>query len=166
MALSMKEYIEYFYIFPDKINILLIAALPIVELRGAIPIAILEFNINPFMAFLLAVIGNLIPVVFILTLFDKVAEYLSNKSKICKKFFTYLYQKTHRKHKDKFSMLGSLALITFVAIPLPFTGAWTGALAAIVFQIPIKKALLNIFIGVLIAGVIITLSTLGLASIF
>ena len=72
------------------------------------------------------------------------------------KFFTFLFERTRRKHSKKFEKWGALALITFVAIPLPITGGWSGALAAFVFGIPFKKALPLIFSGVIIAGVIVT----------
>ena len=78
------------------------------------------------------------------------------------KFLNWLFERTRKKTKDKIEKYGDLALIIFVAIPLPNTGAWTGTLAAWLFGIPMKRALLNIFYGVLIAGVIVTMITSGL----
>ena len=84
-----------------------------------------------------------------------------SKSKFFNRFFTYLFERTRKKHNGKFEKWGALALITFVAIPLPVTGGWSGALAAFVFGIPFKKALPLIFLGVIIAGAIVTGLSLG-----
>ncbi|MCK4525039.1 MAG: small multi-drug export protein [Candidatus Andersenbacteria bacterium] len=147
--------------FPPELATFIISMLPISELRGAIPVAIGVYHLNPIEAYFLAVIGNIIPVVFILKYLEPVSEYLMAKSKFSNKFFTYLFEHTRRKHNGKFEKWGALALITFVAIPLPVTGGWSGALAAFVFGIPFKKALPLIFLGVMIAGVIVTGLSLG-----
>ena len=83
-------------------------------------------------------------------------------SKLMNKFLNWLFERTRKKTKDKIEKYGDLALIIFVAIPLPNTGAWTGTLAAWLFGIPTNRALINIFYGVLIAGVIVTVITSGL----
>lgn len=82
-----------------------------------------------------------------------------------KKFFNWLFNRTRKKTQAKIEKYGSLALILFVAIPLPYTGAWTGSLAAWLFGIPFKKSILNIFIGILIAGIIVTVTTLSVLNI-
>jgi len=147
--------------FPPEIATFIISMLPISELRGAIPVAIGIYHLNPIEAYFLAVIGNIIPVVFILKYLEPVSEYLMFKSKFFNKFFTYLFERTRKKHNGKFEKWGALALITFVAIPLPITGGWSGALAAFVFGIPFKRALPLIFLGIMIAGVIVTGLSLG-----
>ena len=148
--------------FPPELATFIISMLPISELRGAIPVAIGVYHLNPIEAYFLAVIGNIIPVVFILKYIDPVSEYLMSKFKFFNKFFTHLFEHTRRKHNDKFEKWGALALITFVAIPLPVTGGWSGALAAFVFGIPFRKALPLIFLGIMIAGVIVTGLSLGI----
>ena len=147
--------------FPPEIATFIISMLPISELRGAIPVAIGVYNLNPAEAYFIAVIGNMIPVVFILKYINPVSKYLMSRSKFFNKFFTYLFERTRKKHNGKFEKWGALALIAFVAIPLPVTGGWSGALAAFVFGIPFKKALPLIFLGVIIAGVIVTALSLG-----
>ncbi|MEJ2494639.1 MAG: small multi-drug export protein, partial [Ignavibacteriaceae bacterium] len=101
-----------------------------------------------------------------LWLFPKISQWLMVKSKLMNKFLTWLFERTRKKTKDKIEKYGDLALIIFVAIPLPNTGAWTGALAAWLFGIPFKKAVPNIFYGVLIAGAVVTLITTGLKNLF
>jgi len=147
--------------FPPELATFIISMLPVSELRGAIPVAIGVYNLDPIQAYFLAIIGNIIPVVFILKYIDPISEYLMSRSKFFNKFFTYLFERTRRKHNGKFEKWGALALITFVAIPLPVTGGWSGALAAFVFGIPFKKALPLIFLGIMIAGVIVTGLSLG-----
>jgi uncharacterized membrane protein len=84
------------------------------------------------------------------------------RSKLMNRFLNWLYNRTRRKTRAKIEKYGAWALISFVAIPLPYTGAWTGALAAWLFDIPAKKAVPYIIIGILIAGIIVTAVTLGL----
>ena len=145
-----------------EISTIIISMLPVSELRGAIPVAIGVYNLNPAEAYFLAVVGNIIPVIFILKYLDPVSRFLMAKFKFFDKFFTYLFERTRRKHNGKFEKWGALALITFVAIPLPVTGGWSGALAAFVFGIPFKKALSLISLGIMIAGVIVTGLSLGI----
>ena len=147
--------------FSPEMATFILSMLPISELRGSIPLAIGFYNMDPLKAYLISVIGNIIPVVFILKYIDTISEYLMSKSKFFNKFFTHLFERTRRKHNGKFEKWGALALITFVAIPLPVTGGWSGALAAFVFGIPFKKALPLIFLGIMIAGVIVTGLSLG-----
>ncbi len=142
----------------SALAVLAIAASPISELRGAIPVAIRAFDFPWYYAFLLAVIGNLLPVPFILLLLNSVSQLLSKVS-----FFepplNWLFERTKRRGKiiERYERIG---LALFVAIPLPLTGAWTGSLAAVLFGLKFRHAFLSIFIGVLISGVIVTCVTL------
>ncbi len=148
--------------FPPELATFIISMLPISELRGAIPVAIGVYGLNPVEAYLIAVIGNIVPVVFILKYIDPISKYLMSRSKFFNKFFIFLFERTRRKHSAKFEKWGALALITFVAIPLPVTGGWSGALAAFVFGIPFKKALPLISLGIIIAGIIVMGLSLGI----
>ena len=147
--------------FPPELATFIISMLPVSELRGAIPVAISIYGLNPLQAYLIAVVGNIVPVIFILKYIDPISKYLMSKSKFFNRFFTYLFERTRRKHNGKFEKWGALALITFVAIPLPVTGGWSGALAAFVFGIPFRRALSLISLGIMIAGVIVTGLSLG-----
>jgi uncharacterized membrane protein len=146
----------------DIVKIFLTAMTPIGELRASIPLGLTILHQPWFLVFVISVIGNMIPPVFILWLFPKVSSWLMSHSKLMNRFFNWLFERTRKKAHDKIEKYGDLALIIFVAIPLPNTGAWTGTLAAWLFGIPIKRALPNILYGVIIAGVIVTIITTGL----
>lgn len=150
----------------EVLKIFLTALTPIGELRASIPLGLTVFHQPIWIVFVVSVIGNMIPPMLILWLFPKISQWLMAKSRLMNRFLTWLFERTRKKTKDKIERYGDLALIIFVAIPLPNTGAWTGALAAWLFGIPFKKAVPNIFYGVLIAGVVVTLITTGLKNLF
>lgn len=140
--------------------IIIISMLPIIELRGSIPIAILFFKMPWQEAVLLSVVGNMIPIPLILLLMDWFFALIS-KNKTGAKLTNWLFARTRRKGKqiEKYEALG---LAIFVGIPLPGTGAWTGAFAANIFGIKFWRSLLFIFVGVLMAAAIVTtLSLMG-----
>jgi uncharacterized membrane protein len=141
--------------------LLFFSALPFVEARYAIPPAILSGQFTPVEAFAIGFTGNVIPVIVVLLLLDPVSAYLSRHSKLFERFFAWLFNRT-RKHTERFERWGALALIPFVAIPIPVTGAWTACAAAFVFGIRFRYALPTIAAGILIAALITTLATIGL----
>jgi uncharacterized membrane protein len=145
-----------------KLMTVIIATLPIFELRGAIPYAILEAKLSWQVAYPLAIFGNFIPVIPILLFLGAVSKWLM-RYRLWNKFFTWLFNRTRRRGKvvERFEALG---LILFVAIPLPITGAWTGCVAAFIFKIPLRLAIPAILCGILIAGVVVTLASLGVIS--
>jgi uncharacterized membrane protein len=147
-------------------KVLLISMLPVGELRVALPLALTIYKMDLISAFLITVIGNMIPVVFIAYLLEPVSNFLMKHSKFFKWFFDKLFQHTRQKHSKKFEVFEEVALVTFVAIPLPMTGGWSGALAAFVFGIKPKKSIPLIFLGVLGAGIIVSLITLGAKAVF
>ena len=142
----------------DILKVLGLAASPISELRGAIPLAILEFDFPWYYAYTIAVIGNLLPVPFILLLLNTITQLLS-RFRLFDRFFKWLFAYTRRRGTliEKYERIG---LVLFVAIPLPITGAWTGSIAAVLLGMSFTRAILSIFLGVLIAGVIVTCLTL------
>jgi len=146
--------------FSKELVVLVISALPIFELRGAIPVAINLFHFPWYYAFFLAIIGNLIPVPLILLFLNAIVRCLSRVG-FFDRFFRWLFEHT-RKRGGIVERYERIGLALFVAIPLPVTGAWTGSLVAVIFGLKFKHAMLSIFVGVLIAGVIVTcLSLLG-----
>lgn len=141
-------------------NILLtigIGALPILEIRGALPIALGVFKMPLWEAFLWSATGNILIVAVLLKFLGPVTEFLIKHSEFWKHWLNKLFEKTRYKHSAKFNELGAIFLITFVAIPLPVTGAWTGSLIAFLFGINFWPALILISIGVVCAGVLVTL---------
>ena len=155
---------------PDWAATVIIAMMPFSELRGAIPLALAPAEVGGYGmpvpdAYFLAVIGNMIPVIPLLLFLEPVSDFL-RRWKIGDIFFNWLFTRTHHKHNARFEKYGMLALTLFVAVPLPVTGAWTGCAAAFVFGIQFRHALLAIFIGVLMAGVVVTAFTLAGIGIF
>ncbi len=136
------------------------AALPLSELRGAIPLAILKFGFNPYKAFVIGVLGNILPVFPLLLGLEKISGYLSHKFYWFNRFFSWLFERARIKHSEHFTYWGGLALFIFVAIPLPLTGAYSGVVAAFVFGVPLKHAFWSIVLGVLAAGLIVTTITM------
>ncbi len=147
-----------------ELTVLLVSALPVSELRGAIPLAIGEFNFSVYKAYTLSVVGNMLPVIPILLLLETVSKWLSRKSKLAERFFSWLFART-QKRSSLVEKYGAIGLILFVAIPLPVTGAWTGCVASFLFGIRRRWASICIGIGVMIAGVIVTLLTKGIIHI-
>ena len=152
--------VELFKSVPHSVATVLIAAMPIAELRGAIPVAIRLYGMDPLTAYLLAVIGNMLPVVPLLLFLESVSDYMRRWA-FWDVFFNWLFRRTYHRHNAMYERYGTIALALFVAIPLPVTGAWTGCAAAFVFGIQFRHALLAILAGVLIAGIIVTTITLG-----
>ncbi len=155
------EFKLFFDYFSPELAIFIISMLLVSELRGSIPVAIGLYNLDPIKAYFISIIGNMVPVIFILKYIDPISKYLMFRSNFFNKFFSYIFDHTRKNHNGKFEKWGAFALITFVAIPLPVTGGWSGAIAAFVFGIPFKKALPLITLGVIIAGVIVTGLSLG-----
>ena len=148
--------------FNKEAAVVILAALPIAELRGAIPLA-LAMGFSPLKSYMLSFAGNLIPIVPLLFFLQPIAEKLRH-IKMFEKFFDWLFERTRRKASliEKFEALG---LILFVAIPLPVTGAWTGCVAATLFKIRFRYAFAAITAGVVFAGLIVTGISLGILSI-
>ena len=131
-----------------------LATLPILELRGALPVAILS-GMAVWVAYPLAVFGNMIPIPFII-LFLEPATNVLRRWKLGDRFVEWLFARTRRKGAkiEKYEFWG---LVMFVAIPLPVTGAWTGSMAGYLFGLRWYKTLAACFLGVCIAGVIMSL---------
>ncbi len=146
---------------PKEFLTVLVSALPIIELRGAIPLAILKWGMAPGSAFALSVMGAFLPVIPILFLLDSVAKWFSHRSDSFNRFFCWFCKKTEAKNRKLFEKWASAAIFIVSAIPLPLFGAWSGVLTAFVFKIPIKKAAISIFFGTIVAGAIVLTLTLG-----
>lgn len=135
------------------------------ESRYAIPMSMLYFNWEWWQALPIAVIGNMLPIPFILLFFHMVEKFLRNY-KFWTKIMDWLFERTRRRADSKIRKYEYVGLILFVAIPLPFTGAWTGALIAYLFDLKFTKSIITIFIGVIIAAFIMIIITLTFGNIF
>lgn len=137
---------------------MLVSMVPIVELRGGIPFGVGVLGLPYAAAFVAAVIGNMLPVPFIIVYIRRIFQWMRRHLPKLDGVVDKLEKKAHLKGQ-KVTKYKYLGLLIFVAIPLPGTGAWTGALAAAFLNMPLRKALPSIFLGVLLAGCIMTILT-------
>lgn len=149
--------------------VFLVSMVPLIELRGAIPIAIgMGLELPEWAILIIAAIGNLIPVPFIFLFARKVLVWGSTKCKKCKtfkKFCTFCLKKGEKAGDKLLKKAGRglyFALYLLVAIPVPGTGAWTGTLAASILNLDFKKTMVAVVAGVITAGLIMLLISLGL----
>ena len=148
-----------------ELCVLFCSMIPIIELRGAIPMGAL-LGLPWWQSYLLSIIGNMLPVPLILLFIKAVLKWMKNsKMKFFNKVGNWLQRKADKNH-DRIAKYSFWGVCLFVAIPLPMTGAWTGSLVAAMIDMKFWKALLSCFIGVLIAGVVVTLITYGAVAIF
>ncbi len=163
----MVAAIEKFFleIVGRKLCVFFCSMLPIIELRGAIPLGA-GLGLPWWLSYVLSIAGNILPVPFILLFIRGIIAWASkSKISICNKFAEFLNRKIE-KNREKIEKYSFWGVCLFVAIPLPMTGAWTGALVAAALDMKFWKALLSCFIGVLIAGVVVTLISYGALAIF
>lgn len=139
--------------------------IPIIELRGAIPMGAI-FGLPWWQSYLLSVLGNMVPVPFILLLIRAVIAWMAkSKVKFFNKIADFLLKRVEKRREqiEKYSFWG---VCLFVAVPLPVTGAWTGSLVAAMIDMKFWKAFLSCLFGVMIAGVIMTLISYGAVAVF
>lgn len=145
------------------IIVFFVSMVPLIELRGAIPIAV-GLGLNKLVSFIISIIGNMLPVPIIYLFARKVLEWGKDK-KLIGKFFTWCLNKGERGGKKLEAKAGKglyWALFLFVGIPLPGTGAWTGTLAASMLKLDFKKTIIAVMGGVLLAGLIMMAISFGL----
>ncbi len=139
----------------DELIVIFTSLLPISELRGAIPLAIFKFKFPLWKAFILSIIGNTIPVIFLI-FFLEIIEKNFSRIKFLNKIFDSLKKRALKRKKiyEKYEIFG---IYIFVAIPLPFTGAWTGCLLSYLLKLNPLKAFISIFFGIITAGLVVSL---------
>lgn len=140
-----------------------ISMVPVLELRGAIPIATAN-GLNLWLAIAVSIVGNMVPVPFIIIFIRKIFEWMRNKNERFNSLVTH-FEKKADKHSATVNKYKFWGLFVLVAIPLPGTGAWTGALVAAMLEMRLKKAVPAIFFGVVAAGAIVAFFTYGVASV-
>lgn len=140
-----------------------VSMVPVIELRGGIPIGV-GMGLDPLLAAAVCAVGNMIPIPFILLFLEKILVLMEKWGGIFGKFAAFLKRRADKKGKglENGQLIG---LIILVAIPLPGTGAWTGALVASLLKMPRKKSIFGITVGVLIAAVVVTVITYGVTAI-
>jgi uncharacterized membrane protein len=155
---------EILNLLPKELAILFIAALPVIELRGAIPIGI-SLGLSPFYATIISLIGSMIPAPFILFTIKPIFNRLK-KTRLFKKLIDKLTDRSLKYNGEKIQKYGVWGLVLVVAIPLPGTGVWSGSLAAALLNMEFKQALLAIFMGNTIAAILIMILSYGVGSLF
>lgn len=150
-------------VFGQSLSTFFISMVPVIELRGALPIATESFHLNYWYALLLCVVGNLLPVPFIILFIKKIFAFMRRWKKL-DRLVTALEKRGNKKSEtvQKYAFWG---LFVLVAIPLPGTGAWTGALVAAMLDMDLKRAFPAIALGVVGAAVIVSVVTKGIVFI-
>ncbi len=161
----MTEVIEQFFLemVGKELCVFLCSMIPIIELRGAIPLGA-ALDMHPILNYLLAVTGNLLPVPFILLFIRKILDWMEN-IRCFEKMVKWLRAKAE-KGRGKVEKYAVIGLAIFVAVPLPGTGAWTGSLVAALMGMRFPKAMISAVCGVLVAGVIMSLISYGVVAAF
>ena len=149
--------------FGKQLIVFIISMLPILELRGGL-IAASLLKLPPLESYIIAIVGNVIPVPFILLLINRILRAMEkSRFKLFNKIHSFLHKKI-MKNKDSIEKYGFWGLVIFVGIPLPGTGAWTGAIIAAFLEMDRKKAFLGILLGMLMASIIMMIISFGLIS--
>jgi uncharacterized membrane protein len=151
----MHEFIfNLFSGFPKELATFLIAAIPVTELRAALPLAYKVYGMTAFWSWFWSVAGTYFAMVLIVLLLDPVVRILSYVS-FFKRFFDWLFEHTRKRADQKMQKYGEWTLFILAAIPIPFLGGMTGALAAFVFNVPLKKSLPLLLLGTMLSGAIV-----------
>ena len=152
----------------EELITILISASPVLEIRGAIPLAMIQFDFPIWKAYLFGFLGNMLPVIPVLFFLKKFSELLMHKWYFFNRLMIWLQERFQKKHRDHFESFqwSFLALFLFVAVPLPFTGAWSGIAAAHILGIPFWRAVLAITLGIIVSGLLVILLTHSGISIF
>lgn len=149
--------------FGKQLIVFIISMLPILELRGGL-IAASLLKLLPLESYIIAIVGNVIPVPFILLLINKILKAMEkSRFKLFNGIHSFLHKKI-MKNKDSIEKYGFWGLVIFVGIPLPGTGAWTGAIIAAFLEMDRKKAFIGILLGMLMASIIMMIISFGLIS--
>lgn len=160
----MIEAIKTFFqqTFPPQLAVLFCSMIPVIELRGAIPLGCV-LGLPFWQSFLISIVGNLIPAPFILLFIHKVIGWLK-RFKLTRGMALWAERRAEVKSQTR-ENLSFIGLAVFVAVPLPGTGAWTGSLVANFLGIRFRKAFLAVILGVIVAGIVVTCVTYGIAGI-
>ncbi len=159
--LFMHDFIiNLFSSFPKELATFLIAIIPVTELRAALPLAVKVYGLSPFAAWFYSVTGTYFAMILIVFLLDPISKLLSRYIPIFQKFFDWLFEHTRKRANGKMQKYGSWAIFILAATPIPLLGGLTGALAAFVFGVPLKKSLPLLLVGTMVSGGIVLLLTL------
>lgn len=151
--------VTWFTNIPPEWAVFFLSMIPVTELRASIPIGIEVYGLPIWQVWIIAVLGDLIPAIVLLLAIPKIYNWLLHRPFVGK-LFAHKVERARAKFGNKYAKYGAIALITFVGIPLPMTGSWTGSLVAFLFGIPFRKSIIFITCGVCLAATLVTLITL------
>lgn len=147
--------ISWFTGFPKELATFLIAVIPVTELRAALPLAYKVYGLSAFWAWFWSVLGTFFAMVIIVLLLDPISKFLSKHISFFGKFFEWLFEHTRKRTNGRMEKYGEWAIFVLAATPIPLVGGMTGALAAFVFGVPLKKSLPLLLGGTMISGSIV-----------
>jgi len=147
--------ISYFSNFPKELATFLIGAIPVTELRVSLPLAYNFYGMGAFWSWFYSVAGTFLTMVIIVLALDPISKILSKHIKLFELFFRWLFEHTRRRADKKMQKYGSWAIFLLAATPIPFVGGMTGALAAFIFNVPLKKSLPLLLVGTMVSGAIV-----------
>ena len=157
---------DAFLNLPPQIVTLILAMLPVTELRLSIPFALEILHLPVWEAFFWSIIGDMVSAVIIVYTMQPITRWLRRHWPWVDRMLARVFIKTRGRFDSRYSKLGKVALIVLVAIPLPGTGAWSGSMAAWLFGIEKKESIVYIFLGVILSGILVTLISLGFVQLF
>lgn len=146
---------DWFFLLPAWLGTFVIATMPILEIRGGLPVALEIFHLPFWEAYFLAVAGNLFSACVLVFSLKALVDFLSRRSSLGERFFHWWFSHTKARFQKSYDLYGALALFLFVAIPLPITGVWTASVATVLFGIRPKVALPAMFFGICVSGLIV-----------
>ncbi len=161
-----KLLVEWYGYIPHEVMTIFLAAVPLTELRAAIPIAVTIFHLSPPIAYMLSVIGNMIPLVFLFCFLPWFLRMLANRFPIFHTMLERYFFRLSKKHEAKLNAYGALFLFVFVAIPHPGGGVWTASTLAILFRMKRRYAIPAIVCGTCVSGLIVLSLTEAAMKVF
>lgn len=144
----------------EFIQVALLAMTPISELRGAIPLGMLIYHLNPLSVVLVSMVFNMLPAVLIILFFTAIMPWVKRRFPSIGRFVERFSQTRQEKHRRKIEKYGLWAIMAFVAVPFPLTGAWTGSLLSVLFEMPRTKSIIAVGFGVIISASIVASLTM------
>lgn len=154
-------------LLPPEVATVLLAALPLAELRGALPVALLVYHVPVWEAVGLSIVGTMLPVYLLLVLLDHISTFLSRHWQLARWFFDWLFEHTRQRFSAFIQRYGYGALLVIAALPVPVLGgAWTATLAAFVFGLNRQRSFWAIAAGSVVAGLLVLFLTLGTAFVY
>ena len=153
--------VEFLSGLPQELVVVLVAATPVIELRGSIPLGVLAFGMSVPAAVLWSLAGNMLPLLFVYGAGNAWVAFCRRRQGILERLTDGVMERARRKLQGRYVRYGLLALAMFVAVPLPFTGAWTGLLAAFVFGISVRQVWPYILSGLVVSAAVVSLATVG-----